>query len=81
MTASRPVGPPKPTPLVGASIRDDDDTDNVPDQPHFTQLRRVEPTALSDRDPINPVPLEAIAGMLLLVVAWLLIRRRRHRHA
>lgn len=79
MTASNPVSPPNPTPLVGATMPDDDTAD-AHTEPHFTQLRRVEPTALSDKDPINPVPLEAVAGIVLLLVAWLLLRHRRRRH-
>ena len=51
----------------------------VPDAPtahaKFTQLRRTAPTALSDPDPINPVPyVVAGVGLGLTVLA---LRRRR----
>ncbi|GGF15582.1 hypothetical protein [Williamsia phyllosphaerae] len=52
-----------------------------PDEAHakFTQLRRTAPTALSDPDPINPVPYVVAAAGLGLTL--LVVRRRRRRRA
>ncbi len=47
------------------------------ERPVFTQLRRTAPTALSDPEPINPVPyvvVTVVAGVVAVV-----IRRRRRR--